>query len=67
VTGRRWWQFWRPAPDRGGDATAELAKLAERDDEVTRLGKELRAAQHRNHFSTMVQRAIARTQEDPHP
>lgn len=52
---RRWW--WRVV-DHSGEARELLARLRERDAEVTRLGRELQEAEERNHFSEMVVQAI---------
>lgn len=56
---------WRAREDTTEDAQDALRELEQREDEVQRLGRRLREAQSRNHFSTMVNEAIARTRE-PH-
>lgn len=43
------------------EALAVLDRLRARDAEIARIGRELRAAQDRNHFSEMVAQALART------
>lgn len=57
----RWrWPWTHVAEDTSDEAQAELEKLEERDDEVTRLGKQLQEAHRRNNFSSMVNEAISR-------
>lgn len=50
-------------PDTTAEARGHLARLDERDQQVQQLGRELRAARERNHFSEMVAAAISRAQE----
>lgn len=57
------WPWWRRTDGTEGEARACLKQLEQRDAEVRSLGMELRAAQRRNHFSIMVNEAIARTRE----
>lgn len=56
---RLWW--WRKPRERSREAEAQLARLMEREPEVKDLGRELREVQRRNHFSEMVNTAMART------
>lgn len=42
-----------------------LARVEARETEVTRLGRELRAAVARNHFSEAVAAALSRTRGAP--
>lgn len=60
----RWRWPWRRHVDTTEEACAALAELEQRDEEITDLGKELRAAQQRNHFSIAVHDAIRRTREN---
>lgn len=57
---------WRhvKADDTTEDARRELHKLEARDPEVSRLHRELREAQVRNHFSGMVNEAIRRRSKE---
>ena len=57
------WLPWRRHVDTTDEARACMDQLEQRDTEVHALGVELRAAQRRNHFSVMVNAAIARKQE----
>jgi len=50
--------------DTTAEARACLEELEQRDPEVRTLGVQLRAAQRHNHFSEMVDRAIARSREN---
>lgn len=60
----RWrWPPWGDGPDTSAEALAALRELDAREAEVRRLARELREAQSRNHFSVMVNEAIARTRE----
>ena len=54
-------------PDTTAEARAHLARLDERDQQVQQLGRQLREARDRNHFSEMVGRAITRAQEGGTP
>lgn len=54
----RWW--WRKAEVKSDEAQQHLQKVLEREPEVKSLGRELRDAQRRNHFSEMVNAAIVR-------
>lgn len=56
----RWPPWRRRVADTSGEARAQLRRLEQRDAEVERLGWELREHQSRNHFSVMVNQAIAR-------
>lgn len=61
----RWhWPPWRRHTDTTAEAAAALEQLEQRDLEVHELGVELRAAQRHNHFSAMVNEAIARKREN---
>lgn len=57
------WPWRRRTDGSEGEARACLEQLESRDIEVRNLGAELRAVQRRNHFSVMVNEAIARTRE----
>lgn len=54
---------WKRSPDTTGEAQAHLLRLTEQDEEITRLGGELRDRLARNHFSEMVTLAISRRAE----
>lgn len=58
------WPWWRRTDGSEVEARACLEQLEQRDVEVRNLGVELREAQRRNHFSIMVNEAIARTREN---
>lgn len=58
---RRWWG--RRYVDTSDEARAYLQQLEGRDAQIDALSEELRAAQRRNHFSLMVDEAIARPRE----
>jgi len=57
---RRWLGL---RPDTSSEAREHLAVLDQRDAQVQQLGRDLRAAQHRNHFSELVAAAISRARE----
>ena len=57
------WPPWRRHVDTTAEAQACLEELEQRDPEVHTLGVQLRAAQRRNHFSELVDQAIARKRE----
>lgn len=57
------WPWWRRTDGTETEARACLEQLESRDAEIRDLGAELRAAQRRNHFSAMVNEAIARKRE----
>lgn len=57
------WPWRKQVDTTEGEARACLEQLEQRDAQVRDLGVELRAAQRHNHFSVMVNEAIARTRE----
>ena len=61
----RWIWPWRRRQhvDTTAEARGYLQQLEQRDSEIHDLGRQLREARRRNHFSDMVSDAIRRTRE----
>jgi hypothetical protein len=60
----RWW--WQKDPEPSTEAQEQLQKIMDRDPEVNRLSRKLREAERRDHFSDMVDAAMARVAKEGH-